>query len=554
MIESAKSILLESEKLDASDNDTRDTSSEEDQSRYDAIEAELRNLSDWHRMSERCGVKDTDSGCSIKKKPGRTRTLKPMHLEDFSDDDYSEAFRKGNHEQKDDHSQSESFRRFRIFNQFARSVCYMSAIKRKEIFEAWAMALYVHETFLSTKAMARRRRKIPIKRFAELVCSHGLLSWALLLLVSADEEEEEEEGEANNTQDPQQRSMTAVCVDIAMPKSSETAAGIFFEKFPQFVENTPEQQFKDARWDYVEGPVENLVPHESTLLVGIHACGRLSDTIVAQAITSNAPLALVPCCHSKKILTPEQKKDFAIYAASQCVPATKANLPNAPATYSIADTLADFQDSIRIQRLVNAGYDVREVWIPQEFTLKNRIILAIPPTTATEAADEVSNTLKTPKRSNKWGIPYFPIPLEDAPKARAVIRSISGRGPAVERYNSAHPPPAISISVWIPNPTDEIQDRTGEEKQEHCGEEFTVESLQRVLDENPLEGDSAGTQGVKVVNATHKYYRNPEDGRIAKTFRVHYLDCRNNKTKAHKLHKTLKEITIPMHFPSVTVR
>ena len=544
------------------DNGNGDNASKDDQSRYDAIEEELRNLSDWHRMRERCGLEEDESGCTVKKKPGRTRTLKPKHLEDFSDDDYREAFCKGKEQRNNNTTNdSESFRRFRIFNQFARSVCHTNAIARKEIFEAWAMALYVHETFLSTGAMARRRRKVPIKRFADLVCSHGLLSWALLLLASSDEEPE-----ADTKQQTQHRSMTAVCVDIAMPKSSETAAGIFFKEFPQFGDNASSsesssesssslpQQTKDPRWDYVEGPVENLVPHESTLLVGIHACGRLSDIVIAQAISSNAPLALIPCCHSKKILTPEQKNSFKIYAASQCVPITTTTThSNAPASYSIVDTLADFMDSIRIQRLINAGYDVREVWIPKEFTLKNRIILAIPPLHPTAAASEASAQLPGCKRrNNNWGVQYFPIPLEDSPKARAEIRSIAGRAPAIERYVEAHPPPAIAVSVWLPNPdgaTKQDPVTTGKEKE--ANDEFTAEALQMIIDQTNPHPDLDSR--VKVVDATHKFYRSIKDGRISKTLKVHYLDCRNNKAKAKKLHKTLKEVTIPMHFPTITV-
>ena len=576
------------------ENDSHeDFSRRDDQSRYNAIREELRHLSDWHRMRQRAGFEEDENGIVVRKKMGRTRTLKPRHLENFSDDDYCQVFDKGQQHQSNNENISniaiqkdtdaESFRRFRIFNKFARSVCHTKAIARKEIFEAWAMALYVHETFLSKNAMASRRRNYtPIKRFADLVCSHGLLSWALLLLASSEEEEEgpklpscSTQQTQTQTQTEEKRSMTAVCIDIAMPKSSETAAGIFLKEYPQLCNETPKvisssesstaledsisQPTRDPRWDYVEGPVENLVPHKSTLLVGIHACGRLSDTIITQAISANAPLALVPCCHSKKILTPDQQKGFKLFVfaanSNQCVPATTETASHSLLT----DRLADFTDSFRKQRLIDAGYDVREVWIPEEFTLKNRVILAIPPPTMATSASGLSTLLDFPKRKNNWGMKYFPIDLEDTPEARAKIRSISGRAPAIERYNEAHPPPALGFSVLLPN-ENPSESACGEEK--HSSDvttscrSLTVESLQRVLDQSRSEdfsSDEALDRLVKVEDATRKVYHDLNDGRLRKTFRIHYLDCRNKKARAKELHKTLKEITIPLHFPTVTI-
>ena len=348
--------------------------------------------------------------------------------------------------------------------------------------------------------------------------------------------------------------MSVVCVDIAMPPSSEKAAGVFFHDYPQLNNKPDDQQLSpESRWDYVEGPVENIVPHESTLLVGIHACGRLSDTIIAQAISANAPLALVPCCHSKKILTPEQKKNFKLYRADRCVPVSGV------VSQSTADTLADFMDGLRTQRLVDAGYDVKQVFIPQEFSLKNRVLLAIPPPSPTKAASQAHALLNSKRPKKNWGIAYFPIPLEDSPQARATVRSIAGRAPAVERFHRAHPPPALGFNVWLPS-----ESTTGGEEQQAAGKtttnSFTVEALQNVMDQLRSESTPESTKDnpsgplVKVEDVTRKIHHNPEDGRLSKTFKIHYLECRNNKERARKFHKTLKEVTIPTHFPTVTVR
>ena len=58
--------------------------------------------------------------------------------------------------------------------------------------------------------------------------------------------------------------------------------------------------------------------------MGIHACGRLSDTVIDLAIRSMCPLALVPCCHSKKILTPDQASGFAALVASKSKSGSKS--------------------------------------------------------------------------------------------------------------------------------------------------------------------------------------------------------------------------------------
>ena len=108
------------------------------------------------------------------------------------------------------------------------------------------------------------------------------------------------------------------------------------------------------------------------------------------------------------------------------------------------------------------------------------------------------------------------------------------------------------MSVWLPNPdgaTKQDPVTTGKEKE--ANDEFTAEALQMIIDQTNPHPDLDSR--VKVVDATHKFYRSIKDGRISKTLNVHYLDCRNNKAKAKKLHKTLKEVTIPMHFPTITV-
>ncbi|KAL3933234.1 MAG: hypothetical protein SGARI_003751, partial [Bacillariaceae sp.] len=218
-----------------------------------------------------------------------------------------------------------------LFTDFARTVCKADAIPRKELFEAWAMALYVHNHFPEER------------RIADLACGHGLLSWALMYL----DDHYEQQEQSNENIEPR----SAVCIEKRMPFSVEKLQGAMTQRWPNF----------DGRWDYVEGHLERIVASPSTLLVGVHCCAALSDRVLDLSIAANAPLALVPCCHTHKCLTKEQRKNKkAILQEHNC-------------------TLSEFIDNNRIQRLKDAGFNVQEKLIPSVITPKNRIILATPP-------------------------------------------------------------------------------------------------------------------------------------------------------------------------------
>jgi hypothetical protein len=122
----------------------------------------------------------------------------------------------------------------------------------------------------------------------------------------------------------------------------------------------------------------------------------------------------------------------------------------------------------------------------------------------------------------------------------------------------AHPPPAICVSVWLPRSEKEEEKHDGVVGDNQCGNStaalaITVEALQKAIDDHEAKSAS-GKPTVRVENAQHKPYHHPTDGRWSRTFRVHYLDCRNNKAKARARHKVLKEVTIPLHFPTVAIR
>jgi hypothetical protein len=332
-----------------------------------------------------------------------------------------------------------------LFDEFARTVCMADVIPRKELFEAWAMASYVHNYFPKSQ------------RIADLACSHGLLSWALLLMASADSSSpmsasslssspssssslDADDQERKHSENGRQRSV--ICIDKSMPRSSERVQLAMTKRWPELAD----------RWDYVEGSLEGTVPAPTTLLVGVHCCGILSDKVIDLAIEGQAPLALVPCCHSKQCMS---RKDREIFET------TVMNTKNKGKDDCYATATSNFIDNLRMERLKNAGFTTQEARIPSAFTPKNRLILATPPNALSQtmaSPPSPSETTTTVQEESKteaaraihadWQTKLFSIPVSDDPVARATIKSLAGRAAANQRKEP--PPRSLSLSLYIP--------------------------------------------------------------------------------------------------------
>jgi hypothetical protein len=268
-----------------------------------------------------------------------------------------------------------------LFHRFARVVCRANKIPRKELFEAWAMALFVHQHFPETQ------------RFADLACGHGMVSWALLVLYH-------ESG----------RQVSAVCIDINMPLAAERLQKAMLEEWPQL----------SGRWHYVQGSVDGIIPSPDTLLVGVHACASLSDIIIANAIYGNSPLALVPCCHSKKSLTESQATQFGEKFLN----------------------LADYVDGLRMTTLEMAGFKVQQARINEAITPKNGILLATP---SSKDASPPTTRLETDSR-----LRLCTIPLQDTPEAKAGIVGLSGKEAGEQRKQVFKKKSCFGLVVWLP--------------------------------------------------------------------------------------------------------
>eukprot|EP00804_Cyclotella_cryptica_P025779 CCRYP_002677-RA/>CCRYP_002677-RA protein AED:0.00 eAED:-0.00 QI:0/-1/0/1/-1/0/1/0/469 len=420
-----------------------------------------------------------------------------------------------------------------LFDKFAKAVCAAGVVARKEVFETWASALYIHDYFL-----CHQNNKAPLRRVADIAAGHGLLAWALLIL---DDEKRKGLSELQCEMPP----LTAFCLDVQMPPSAEVIHASMIESFPHFVN----------QFHYVEGRLEQLVPHESCLLAGVHACGSLSDILVFTAANHAVPLALVPCCHSRKAkvlqacASPFAKEEY------DAILNTKGKIPD----------LADRLDEARIVALKNSGMNVVEASIPKLFTDKNRLIMArptvedtksvsklipdtqsgtkrnsrkikrtgsMPPLTCLESA-ALSTTVK-PKASFMRG---FYVPCKDDYENRSVVSSIAGRLAAERRkkvmHNRSHDAtPRLDISMWLPQ----------------GGSKITEQSLSNAIKSNyPHVQCSVAKLG--------DVYLDPKTQRNAQTFRIQYRGGEEflSFKEANEVHKTLRE-TVPLAFPGAECR
>eukprot|EP00533_Pseudo-nitzschia_delicatissima_P010735 CAMPEP_0116094298 /NCGR_PEP_ID=MMETSP0327-20121206/9057_1 /TAXON_ID=44447 /ORGANISM="Pseudo-nitzschia delicatissima, Strain B596" /LENGTH=316 /DNA_ID=CAMNT_0003585893 /DNA_START=57 /DNA_END=1007 /DNA_ORIENTATION=+ len=236
---------------------------------------------------------------------------------------------------------------------------------------------------------------------------------------------------------------------------------------------------------------------------------------------------------------------------------------NPPAT-----SLTDYIDRCRIQKLIDAGFDVQEERIPSVITPKNRIIVATPPppkevinADQTDTAVDGNNNdvvsknpsnapLATNKASDKWVRPkkVFTIPLADTPSARLTVESQSGRLAADLRQR--RPAPNLSLSLYFSDPETMTPEKLNE--------------LASAVAQQEQQKHFPNEQGSVVV--THvKYgskgpFSNP-DGKLSRSFHICYevTDTTGRlpqvtKTQAKELHKVVCQRITENALPSITLR
>ena len=423
-----------------------------------------------------------------------------------------------------------------LFDKFATAVCHAGVVARKEVFETWASALYIHYTFLRNDNSSENSSGIePIKRIVDVAAGHGLLAWALLLLSDHDERNNDNE-------------LTVFCLDVQMPPSAEIIHTNMIQQWPHLNE----------RFDYVEARLEQLVPHKSCLLASVHACGILSDILVATAAEHQMPLAVVPCCHSRKrkllenCASPFAKREY------DDILNAKRSLPN----------LADLLDGARIAALENAGCDVMEFFIPEIFTGKNRLIMSRPNDAMEAKSDDTAASIATRRRSTPFRKGQMPplldkdsptttainpkarfmkgfyVPCEDTKESRDIVSKIAGRAAANKRKELMHNrnhviAPQMDLSLWLPPDDSDVDDRVM----------LTAESLALILKKASPENVTCDVSNLGDI------YINPA-GRKAQTFRVQYNQVDGETISfedAKSMHAQLRE-AVPLQFPGAECR
>ncbi|MGD1973297.1 MAG: methyltransferase [Desulfobacterales bacterium] len=196
-----------------------------------------------------------------------------------------------------------------LFDKIARAVCRAGTLPGKELFEAWEVA-------------RRIRRKYRGGRVVDLACGHGLLAHIMLLLDDSSE--------------------AALAVDLDFTENTKRLSQIIVDRWPRL----------ENRIYYLNARVEDIDLNPNDIVVSVHACGQLTDTIIEAAVSAGAKLAVLPCCHDTKI------GDLG----------GLGGWVDGPLAIDVT----------RAAQLRAKGYAVISRTIPEEITPKNRLLMAHP--------------------------------------------------------------------------------------------------------------------------------------------------------------------------------
>lgn len=196
-----------------------------------------------------------------------------------------------------------------LFERVARAVCRAGCLPRKELYEAWEVA-------------RRVRRRFRGGRVIDLACGHGLLAQLLLVLDDS--------------------SGQALAVDHSIPASADKLSEVMTQDWPRL----------QGRIKFMATDLTTLELLPGDLVVSVHACGELSDLVLARAAAARARVAVLPCCH---------RLDGADLGGLEGW---------------LDGSLA--LDVTRAARLRSQGYRVWTQTIPTDITPQNRLLLGEP--------------------------------------------------------------------------------------------------------------------------------------------------------------------------------
>ena len=196
-----------------------------------------------------------------------------------------------------------------LFDRIGRAVCAAGCLPRKELYEAWEVA-------------RRARRLVRGGRVVDLGSGHGLLAQLMLLLDDS--------------------SSGAVAVDAAPPRSARALHQVLVRTWPRL----------EGRVSFQTAPIDEVPLTAGDVVVASHACGALTDTVLARATSAGARVAVLPCCHD----------------VETCEAGPFAGWVDSPLAI-------DLQRAVRLEQ---RGYRVWTQNIPAAITPKNRLLLGAP--------------------------------------------------------------------------------------------------------------------------------------------------------------------------------
>ncbi len=196
-----------------------------------------------------------------------------------------------------------------LFDRVGRAVCAAGCLPRKELYEAWEVARRVRRLFRGG-------------RIVDLGGGHGLLAQAMLLLDDT--------------------SPAALVVDKAVPASAARVHAALVDAWPRLA----------GRVTFVASGIEDVPLGGGDVVVSSHACGALTDVVLARAAAARARVAVLPCCHDLQA----------------CDAGTLEGWVDGPLAIDI----------MRAMRLEQQGYRVRTQSIPSAITPKNRLLIGAP--------------------------------------------------------------------------------------------------------------------------------------------------------------------------------
>lgn len=141
-----------------------------------------------------------------------------------------------------------------LFARIGRAVCEAGCLPRKELYEAWEVA-------------RRTRRLFRGGRVVDLAAGHGLLAHIMLLLDDT--------------------SPTAIAVDPHLPPSAAKLHDVLCVHWPRLA----------GRVLFSSAGIEDVALTDTDVVVSAHACGALTDVVLARASAARARVAVLPCCH-----------------------------------------------------------------------------------------------------------------------------------------------------------------------------------------------------------------------------------------------------------------